>query len=53
MIEAASDVDGACDVEFQEAEFWMLLKLRQIAARAGNQIIQADDAVAIRQQAVA
>ncbi len=49
VIEAAGDVDGTRDVEFQEAEFWVLLQMRQIAARAGDQIIQADDAVAFRQ----
>jgi hypothetical protein len=49
VIEAARDIDGARYVEFEEAEFWVLLDMRQIAARAGDQIIQADDAVAVRQ----
>ncbi len=53
VIEAAGDVERSRDVAFDEAEVRVLLEMRQIAARAGDQIVQADDAVAFRQQAVA
>ena len=49
MIEAGGDVDRARDVELEETEFWVLLDMRQITARAGDQIIQAGYAVAFRQ----
>jgi len=41
VIEAACDVDRVRHVEFKEAKSRVVLQMRQIAARAGDQIIQA------------
>ena len=53
VIEAAGQFDRPRHIEFEKTKSRVVLKMRQIAACAGDQIIQAHDAVALRQQSVA